>query len=298
MVGKFHGVGGGHADAVTWGQSMSIAGLIEEMAAAGAPLDAIVIAVRAVEEGNAVEAERRARATERKRRERERGRDRTRDGHATVTGRSPDTPCPPSFPHTPKHPPISPRTTPDEAHDLVSEPGSDAPSASLPTSGPLPGPFPGPASEPDGETLGRELADAAGRALAMSASAPGLIVLSEPINWIANGCDLQADILPTIRARCSRARPSSIRSWSYFTEAVYQARDNRLKPAPESILAQQSHASRTSRPAATSPQDAILAAFARRAGAHLAVRGGSEPDPDLEQGAYPGRTIDLVAVGG
>jgi hypothetical protein len=108
MVGKFHGVGGGYADAVTWGQSMSIAGLIEEMAAAGAPLDAIVIAVRAVEEGNAVEAERRARATERKRRERERGRDRTRDGHATVTGRSPDMPRPPSFPHTPKHPPISP----------------------------------------------------------------------------------------------------------------------------------------------------------------------------------------------
>ncbi|CAI9406572.1 hypothetical protein ANOBCDAF_01470 [Pleomorphomonas sp. T1.2MG-36] len=273
---------------------MIIAGLIEQMAAAGAPLDAIVIAVRAIEEGSAVETERRARATERKRRERERERDRMRDGHATVTGQSRDTPRPPSFPHTPKHPPISPRTTPDEVRDDVSEPGSEPVSASIPTSGPTLGSI----SEPNGETLGRGLADAAGRALAELASAPGLIVLSEPMNWIANGCDFQADILPTIRARCSRARPSSIRSWSYFTEAVYQARDNRLKPEPEATLAQQSRSFRTSRPAATSPQDAILAAFARRAGAHLATTGGGEPDPDTEPGAYGGRTIDLVAVGG
>lgn len=269
---------------------MSIAGLIEQMAAADAPLDAIVIAVRAIEEGGAVEAERRARATERKRQQRDRERDGTHDRHGTVV----QPPRPPSFPYTPKHPPISPRTTPDEARDAVSEPGSEPVSASIP----MPGSTSGSISEPDGEALGRQLADAAGRALAEPASAPGLIVLSEPINWIANGCDLQADILPTIRARCSRARPSSIRSWSYFTEAVYQARDNRLKPAPEPILAQQSHSSRTSRPAAASPHDTILAVLARRARAHRTARGGGEPDPDLEASAYAGRTIDLVAVGG
>ena len=288
------GAGGGHADAGKRGLAMSIAGLIEQMAAAGAPLDAIVIAVRAIEEGSAVEVERRAKATERKRQQRDRERDGTRDGHGTVAGRLPDAPRPPSFPHTPKHPPISPRTTPDEARDVVSEPGSEPMPASIPMSGPTSGST----SEPDGETLGRQLADAAGRALAEPASAPGLIVLSEPINWIANGCDLQADILPTIRARCSRARPSSIRSWSYFTEAVYQARDIRLKPAPEPILAQQSHSSRTSRPAAASPHDTILAVLARRARAHRTARGGGEPDPDLEASAYAGRTIDLVAVGG
>lgn len=270
---------------------MSIARLIEDLAANGAPIDAIVIAVRAVEEGQAVEAERRARATERKRQQRERQRDRKRDGHATVTGQSSDTPRPPSFPHTPKHPPISPQTTPDEARDAVSKAGSETQFVSMPTSGPI--------SEPDGATLARELADAAGRALAKPASALGLLVLSDPMNWIRNGCDLKADILPTIQARCSRARPSSIRSWSYFTEAVYQARDNRLKPAPEPNPVQPSRTSRsTSRLAAISPQDAILAGFARRAGAHLAARGGGEPDPDLEPGAYPGRTIDLVAVGG
>ncbi|MCM5558469.1 hypothetical protein [Pleomorphomonas sp. JP5] len=266
---------------------MSIAGLIEQMAAAGAPIDAIVLAVRAVEEGAAVEAERRARGTERKRRER----DRKRDGHATVTGQSPDTsgypPSPPSFPHTPKHPPISPQTTPDEARDPVSERRS------------VPEPEPRPISKPDGETLGEELTEAGGEALAKLASAPGLIVLSEPMNWIRNGCDLQADILPTIRARCSRAGPSSIRSWSYFTEAVYQARDNRLKPAPESNRVQSFRASRSTRqPAAASPHDAILAAFARRAGAHLAAHGGGEPNPDLEPGSHAGGTIDLVAVGG
>lgn len=265
---------------------MSIARLIEEMAAAGAPIDAIVLAVREIEERASVDAERRAKATERKRQQRER----ERDGHATVVGQSSDTPRPPSFPHTPKHPPISPQTTPDEARDAAPEPGFEPTSVSMPISGPI--------SEPDGETLARELADAGGSALAKPASSPGLLVLSDPMNWIRNGCDLQADILPTIRARCSRARPSSIRSWSYFTEAVYQARDNRLKPAPEPNIVQPFRASRsTSRPAAASPQDAILAAFARRAGAHLAARGGGEPDPDLEPCAYPGRTIDLVAVG-
>ncbi|PKR89029.1 hypothetical protein CXZ10_13070 [Pleomorphomonas diazotrophica] len=269
---------------------MSIARLIEELVATGAPIDAIVIAVRAVEEGQAVEAERRARATERKRQQRERERDRTRDGHATVAGQSSDTPRPPSFPHTPKHPPISPQTTPDEAHDAAFEPMS----ASMPTSGPTREPT----SEPDGATLARELNDAGGRALAQPASSPGLLVLSEPINWLRNGCDLRADILPTIQARCSRAKPSSIRSWSYFTEAVYQARDNRLKPAPEPNIAQSARASRsTGRPAAARPHDALLAAFARRAGAHLAARGGSEPEPDPEPGVDPGRTIDLVATG-
>lgn len=261
---------------------MSIACLIENMAAAGAPIDAIVLAVREIEERASFDAERRAKATERKRQQRERERDRKRDGHATVLGQSHDTPRPPSFPHTPKHPPISPQTTPDEARDAVSNTGSETQ----------------PVSEPDGETLGHQLAEAGGEALANAASSPGLLVLSDPINWIRNGCDLQADILPTIRARCSRAKPSSIRSWSYFTEAVYQARDNRLKPAPEPNNAQSFRTSRSAcRSAAASPHDAMLAAFARRAGAHLAARGGGEPDPDLESGTNPGRTIDLVSVG-
>ena len=261
---------------------MSIACLIENMAAAGASIEAIVLAVRAIEERDAVDAERRAKATERKRRER----DRKRDGHATVTGQSCDAPRPPSFPHTPKHPPISPRTTPDEARDAPPELVSEPMSVSMPTSGP--------SSEPDGETLARELADAGGSALAKPASSPGLLVLSGPINWIRNGCDLQADILPTIQARCSRARPSSIRSWSYFTEAVYQARDTRLKPAPEPNLVRPS---RTSRPAAASPHDLLIAALARQAGAYPEPGGRGEPDPDLEPGPYPGRTIDLVAIG-
>lgn len=151
-----------------------------------------------------------------------------------------------------------------------------------------------PISEPDYDTLGRELVKAGGKALVNPATAPGLLVLSDPMNWIRNGCDLQADILPAIRARCTRARPSSIRSWNYFTEAVYQARDNRLKPAPEPNNVQPS---RTSRPAAASPHDNLFAALTGRAGAHLAARGGGEPDPDTEPGAYDGRTIDLVAIG-
>ncbi|MCM5558504.1 hypothetical protein [Pleomorphomonas sp. JP5] len=250
---------------------MSIASLIEDMAAAGAPISAIVMAVREIEERDAVDAERRAKAAERKRRER----DRRRDSHATVTGQSRDTPqSPPLSPTPPNTPPISPQTIPDEARDAPLDQG--------------------PVSEPDYETLGRELANAGGRALVNPAGAPGLLVLSDPMNWIRNGCDLQADILPAIRARCSRARPSSIRSWNYFTEAVYQARDNRLKPTPEPNNVQPS---RTSRSAAASPHDNLFAALTGRAGTYLEARGGSEPDPDAEPSAYDGRTIDLVAVG-
>jgi len=57
------------------------------------------------------------------------------------------------------------------------------------------------------------------------------IALSEPINWLASGCDLDADVIPTVRAMATRAtRP--ITTWGYFTAAVIEARDRRLAPAP------------------------------------------------------------------
>jgi hypothetical protein len=92
---------------------------------------------------------------------------------------------------------------------------------------------PEPIAEPDHDTLGKSLANAAGKAIANPASSPGLLILSEPLRWLRSGCDLQADVLPAIQARCSRARPGSVRSWAYFADAVFQARDDRLRPAPE-----------------------------------------------------------------
>jgi hypothetical protein len=67
---------------------MSIAALMEQMIDAGAPMAAVLIAVRAIEERDRADAERRAGATRRKQQQRER--DRSRDGHVTVTGQSQD----------------------------------------------------------------------------------------------------------------------------------------------------------------------------------------------------------------
>lgn len=71
--------------------------LVRKMMEAGATLEACVIALEALEERDAVDAERRAKAAERKRKSREKQAecDQERDGHVTVTGQSQDTPPPP-----------------------------------------------------------------------------------------------------------------------------------------------------------------------------------------------------------
>ncbi len=92
---------------------MSIAALIRSMAAAGAPAEAIAIAVEAIENVASKDVQRRASQAERKQRQRQR----ERDSHATVTGQSQDDTVPPSplvppldgFPKPlPKSPPIIP----------------------------------------------------------------------------------------------------------------------------------------------------------------------------------------------
>jgi hypothetical protein len=63
---------------------MSMAQIMQAMSEAGAPFEAILIAVRAIEERDAAIADRRAAERDRKRRQRE------RDSHGTVTGQSED----------------------------------------------------------------------------------------------------------------------------------------------------------------------------------------------------------------
>lgn len=63
---------------------------------------------------------------------------------------------------------------------------------------------------------------------------PGLISLSDPLNWLQEGCDLEADILPTLRS--IRARKKNIQSWGYCSKAVFEARDRRLAPSTTSIV--------------------------------------------------------------
>lgn len=59
---------------------------------------------------------------------------------------------------------------------------------------------------------------------------PGLLVLSEPIRWVAAGCDIDLDIIPALRSIAARGR--TVKSWAYCSDAVFEARDRRLAPAP------------------------------------------------------------------
>jgi len=59
---------------------------------------------------------------------------------------------------------------------------------------------------------------------------PGLLTISEPMRWVSAGCDIDTDILPALRSIAARGR--TVKSWSYCSDAVFEARDRRLAPAP------------------------------------------------------------------
>ena len=48
-----------------------------------------------------------------------------------------------------------------------------------------------------------------------------------PQAWVEAGCDWQRDVLPTVERLGQRAKPGSIKSWRYFSDAVTEARDKR-----------------------------------------------------------------------
>ena len=93
-------------------------------------------------------------------------------------------------------------------------------------------PLEGKRSAADLDVLRDALMDAGGEALADPAASPGLIMLGEPQRWLAQGCDLEGDILPAIRACTARMPARSIRNWGYFTQAVVNAKAARLAPLP------------------------------------------------------------------
>jgi hypothetical protein len=81
-----------------------------------------------------------------------------------------------------------------------------------------------------------QLTEAVGVALASKATAHKLFDLSPILGLLRSGdgppCDLQADVLPTLRAAAARSSPGSIKTWAYFTGAIREARDRRLTGAP------------------------------------------------------------------
>ena len=110
-----------------------------------------------------------------------------------------------------------------------------------PSSLPFPSlPFPGgkydaddprASQQPDLNEIEAALREAAGESL--DPTSTGLMVLSLPLAWAADGCDFELDVLPAIRAASARASPGTIRSWKYFSQAVADAKARRLAPMPK-----------------------------------------------------------------
>ncbi len=88
-------------------------------------------------------------------------------------------------------------------------------------------------AKPSLHDLTERMLDAGGKAFANPAGAMSLLTYSEQARWLEAGCDIEMDIIPTIRARTAKAPPGSIRSWSYFTQAVADAKAKRTAPMPE-----------------------------------------------------------------
>jgi hypothetical protein len=117
-----------------------------------------------------------------------------------------------------------------------------------------------PPAKPELDALEAALTEAAGSALASVAVAPRLRVLAPILSLAKPGtgppCDLQADVLPVIRARSASAKPGSVRSWEFFTAAILEARDRRLSGAPQvQAPTHDRQPSRPDRPARPNPRE-------------------------------------------
>lgn len=82
----------------------------------------------------------------------------------------------------------------------------------------------------DLENLFAQLCEAAGGAI--DDTRPRMEILSEPRAWLAAGADLHADVLTTIRALSAGKANRSIRSWTFYTQAIADARERRLSGLP------------------------------------------------------------------
>lgn len=79
-------------------------------------------------------------------------------------------------------------------------------------------------------SLRSRLIDAAGCAIVNPAQCSDLANTRKPREWLDAGCDLEADILPTVRLLSARKPAASIRTWDYFNDAVIAAKTDRQRP--------------------------------------------------------------------
>ena len=119
----------------------------------------------------------------------------------------------------PDEPPSSRRTRLSEPDAGLSEGGSrqNSPSGTI---------HPAAAGAREGfsiEELRDKLLDAAGGIVTSTA-------MAEPQRWLAAGYDLDADILPVIKAKVAHWTRGNISSWAFFTKAIAAAHATRLAP--------------------------------------------------------------------
>ncbi len=81
----------------------------------------------------------------------------------------------------------------------------------------------------DWKNLSDQLLGACNGALDNPVNCQGLLSLSIPMMWLDQGCDLERDVLPTLTAISKVRHGKRLRTWEYFTNAVQEARDKRLK---------------------------------------------------------------------
>lgn len=89
-----------------------------------------------------------------------------------------------------------------------------------------------PAALPSSADLSDRLFEACNGSLDNPVNCMGLLNVSIPTMWINQGCDLELDILPTLRAAGKKHHGKRIRSWSYFTAMVAEAKATRERGLP------------------------------------------------------------------
>ncbi len=85
----------------------------------------------------------------------------------------------------------------------------------------------------DLKSLSEKLISACNGSLDNPVNCLGLLNLATPQMWIANGCDLEADIIPTLEAAGKRYHGKRIRDWAYFTGMVAEAKAKRTAKLPD-----------------------------------------------------------------
>lgn len=81
---------------------------------------------------------------------------------------------------------------------------------------------------------------AAGPGLCLNSRRDIVATVSVIDGWLAEGFDLEADILPVIRQRTERMRGGPIRTWAYFTQPIRSAHEARTARAAPSQNAENS----------------------------------------------------------